>query len=244
VTEEPLTNEGIVSRIKGAVPESTVLLAIELARQRGATQFDTSPEALVQLRNEGASSTILEALLLAGQRKPEPLLLYEETPIAAIPDLPPSGGVYYRSAQGWIALQATLLWPSYRGIWPVPVALRYKQAIIRLADPWASVQVAETQPTFYLRSSQPSEEWKLLQLTRKTAHREVRVWVDPLLVPAVRFSSDDLREVEVTEVEPVGLTLRPIMELQPGEYLLVAPLSGQRRTLIGYGFGVAGRPER
>jgi hypothetical protein len=58
----PLTNADVVSMVKAGLDESTIVLAI----QRGRTDFDTSPEALVSLKHEGATQKILDAMLSAG----------------------------------------------------------------------------------------------------------------------------------------------------------------------------------
>jgi hypothetical protein len=57
----PLTNADIVTLIKAAFPESTIVIAI----QQSKSIFDTSPEALIQLKNQGATPKILEAMLQA-----------------------------------------------------------------------------------------------------------------------------------------------------------------------------------
>jgi len=238
-TEKPLSNEDIVNMLKGELPESAIVLAIELASRRGATQFDTTPSALIESRNQGATGRALEAILLARQAEPAPPRPRKQPQISAIPGLPSSSGVYYQSAQGWIALRATLLWPQQRGIWPLPIQLRYQERVIRLADFWAPLQVSERRPTFYVRGSYAGQKWKLLRLTQKRDQRELRVWIEPLFAPPIRFRPTDLREVEFTEVEPDVVILHPNLEFEPGEYLLVAPLRGQRRIFVGYDFGVA-----
>jgi hypothetical protein len=65
--KKPLTNDDIVTMIKAGLSESTIVLAI----QQAPVNFDTSPDALIQLKNQGASSKILDALLQAQARKLE-----------------------------------------------------------------------------------------------------------------------------------------------------------------------------
>lgn len=57
--KKPMTNADIIMMIKAGLPESTIILAIK----QGATEFDTSPMALVDLKNQGVSTGMLEAMM-------------------------------------------------------------------------------------------------------------------------------------------------------------------------------------
>jgi hypothetical protein len=57
--KKPLTNADIVTMIKAELPESTIILAI----QQSAPNFDTTPDGLIQLKKQGATSKILDAML-------------------------------------------------------------------------------------------------------------------------------------------------------------------------------------
>jgi hypothetical protein len=120
----------------------------------------------------------------------------------------------------------------------MPARLRYSEADLRLSGAWSPVQIAKSRPTFYVRRSQLASHWKLLRLIPKSEHRELSVWVDPLSTSAIRFRSTDLQSLELMDIKPDIMTVQPTSELEPGEYLLVAPLRGQTRTLVGYDFGV------
>src|SRR5687767_6263325 len=56
-----LTNYDITEMIKAGLPESTIVLSI----QQSKPNFDTSPEALIQMKKLGASSGILDAMVKA-----------------------------------------------------------------------------------------------------------------------------------------------------------------------------------
>jgi hypothetical protein len=65
--KKPLTNADVVSMVKAGLGESTIVLAI----QHSASDFDTSPQALIALKNQGVSQKVLDAMLTAGsERKP------------------------------------------------------------------------------------------------------------------------------------------------------------------------------
>src|ERR1044072_2205524 len=65
--KKPLTNNDIVIMVKAGLAESTIILAV----QQAPANFDTSPDALIQLKNQGASSKILDAVLQAQAKKLE-----------------------------------------------------------------------------------------------------------------------------------------------------------------------------
>jgi hypothetical protein len=62
---KPITNADVVGMVKAGLAESTVVLAIE----QGATNFDTSPQALIALKNAGVSQKILGAMLTGATEK-------------------------------------------------------------------------------------------------------------------------------------------------------------------------------
>jgi len=66
--KKPLTNADVVSMVKAGLAESTIVLAI----QRAPTDFDTSPEALASLKNQGLTQKVLDAMLTAGAETTSP----------------------------------------------------------------------------------------------------------------------------------------------------------------------------
>jgi hypothetical protein len=67
--QKPLTNSDIVSMVQAGLDESTVVLAID----KRSNQFDTSPEALIALKNTGIPKNVIEAMLRrSNQAQPPP----------------------------------------------------------------------------------------------------------------------------------------------------------------------------
>jgi hypothetical protein len=56
---KPITNADVLSMTKSGLTEQTIILAI----QQGPASFDTSPQALVQLKTVGVSDEVLNAML-------------------------------------------------------------------------------------------------------------------------------------------------------------------------------------
>jgi hypothetical protein len=57
----PITNADVISMTKAGLAEQTIVLAIS----QGLSDFDTSPQALVQLKKAGVSDRVLNAMLAA-----------------------------------------------------------------------------------------------------------------------------------------------------------------------------------
>ncbi len=61
----PMTNEDVIKMVRGGLSDATVLQAIDNAEPR----FDTSPDGLVKLKQEGVSDAVIQRLL---GKKPVP----------------------------------------------------------------------------------------------------------------------------------------------------------------------------
>lgn len=61
---KPITNADVVMMLKAKLSETTIVMAI----MQGSSDFDTTPSSLVELRRQGATDSILEAIM---QSKPE-----------------------------------------------------------------------------------------------------------------------------------------------------------------------------
>jgi hypothetical protein len=65
VTKKTLTNLDVINMIHAGLADDTVVLDI----QSSPTDFDTSPQALIFLQREGASQTVMNAMLAAANGK-------------------------------------------------------------------------------------------------------------------------------------------------------------------------------
>jgi hypothetical protein len=72
-----ITNADVVEMVKAALPESTIILAI----QQSEPNFDTSPKALIELSKQGVSQKVMDAML-----QPRTLL----PPVSLFPNLKPT----------------------------------------------------------------------------------------------------------------------------------------------------------
>ncbi len=83
VEKKPMTNADIISMVKAGLTENTIVLDIQLS----STAFDTSPDALIELKRQGVSQGILDVMLTAGGEKPAS----PATPAVPPPANPPGG---------------------------------------------------------------------------------------------------------------------------------------------------------
>jgi hypothetical protein len=236
--EKNLTNADVAAMLKAGLAESTISRAIELAALRGTTRFETSAAALIALKNQGATARILDAMLDAGAR-PKRVL-----PSTAIPGLPAEQGVYYRSGDRWIPLSSSLVWPEINTRWRGVTALEDRRYV--LAGAHAGLRVSEQRPSFNVRGIEPRRVWQWIRLTGKGDHREWRT------APADVFRFARSMEAqpgsapgnEVRQVAHDVFELRPVTDLEPGEYALTMLVPGQRWLVVAYEFAVAAGPTR
>lgn len=65
-TKKPLTNTDVMDMVHAGLAESTVILSIK----NSGTNFDTSPQALIELKKSGVSQSVMDAMLSAGNASP------------------------------------------------------------------------------------------------------------------------------------------------------------------------------
>ena len=62
---KPLTNDDVIAMVKGGLPETTVISAINAQD----SNFDVSATALIKLKQQGVNSKIMDAMLAAANKK-------------------------------------------------------------------------------------------------------------------------------------------------------------------------------
>jgi hypothetical protein len=68
-TQRTLTNADVVEMFKSGIGEQTIILMI----QKGQTKFDTSPEAIIELKKAGVADSVLNAMLNASSPTNPPI---------------------------------------------------------------------------------------------------------------------------------------------------------------------------
>ena len=239
VMEKPLSNTDVANMLRAGLPEGTVELAIHRAVARGNTDFDASTQALVELKNMGATEPILNFILAAPT-----IQRYE--PSTVVPGLPPSHGLYCQSAGGWSSLDPVVLFPDMEALskpnWKVLGAWDRVRENRRYAVPGrqARAQVAGPRPTFYLRGQRPEREWSVVRLTPQANHRELMATIPDVFArePRMTFASGAPVELAPNISADDVVMLRPAADLTPGEYLVFRFVPGQNWLIEGYAFEV------
>ena len=235
-TEKPLTNGDVANMAKAGLPESTIILAIQRASQRESTDFDTSPSALIELKSQGATEKILNAVLWAQPLGAAPDS--RSTEIGGAPGLPNQPGAYYRSSSGWVALPSFLVWPPLTASWKFSVRFGRNDYTIALPGLHARLQIGERRPMFYLREPQSDTPGQLFELATRKDHRELRLASSDIFATEVGYQQRDLQEIEFGALAADVFTVRPKTDLSAGEYLYCTAVTGGHRLLLCYDFGI------
>src|SRR5277367_2361191 len=94
---------------------------------------------------------------------------------ADIAGLPAARGIYFHTANGWVALQLTVLMPFTEGKAAILEILNLgsDHAIAAIPGAHAGVQIAnDTRPTLYLRGIKPTQMY-LVRAVTKVEYREL-----------------------------------------------------------------------
>jgi hypothetical protein len=236
---EPLRNADVVGMMTAGLPDRTVIFVIQLAMERGSVNFDTSPAALIELNQQGASGDVLNAILWA-QRFAGAPLRKKSADISSAPGLPNQSGLYYRGPAGWLALPSSLVWPPLMAPRKVLAGFRHNYDFgIPFSAPHATQQIADKQPTFHARGFRSVERWQILALAINKDKRELRMISRDTFPAEITFQPGTMRQVELKPLAYDVLTLKPNAALDPGEYLLCATVAGGPSLFQCYEFGIA-----
>jgi len=167
---------------------------------------------------------------------------------ADIAGLPAARGIYVHAGDGWVALQLTVLMPfteEKAAIFEI-LNVGSDHAIAAIPGANAGVQIAaDTRPTFYLRGIRPTQMY-LVRAVTKADHRELLMPISRNFQEWAQFRPADVAGMELQAVAADIVTVKPLADLKPGEYVLASAFEpGARWIRLGYDFGLpAGRAGR
>lgn len=241
--KKPLTNADVVTMVKADLPESTIVLAI----QQSPSNFDTSPEALIQLKKQGVSQKILETILqsqsgaqrsatpnnpLSGQSEagnPAEMSLMEVVLIDGMKRIPMK-----RSETNMRGSSAGMIMNPFGKV-KVRAALNGNHAQLRITN---------NSPVFEI--SLPSDlnatdQLVLIKLNPKSDRREIEVGRGGLTGTSTGFNKSAIVPTTFEEVKTQAIGggvkytmyhVKVINPLPPGEYAFVP------RNTYYYDFGI------
>ena len=242
--DQPLTNADIESMLAGGLPETTILFKIEDAVDRGMVDLDASTRALIALKEKGAGERVLNQVLwaepfkAAWQERMADLQQKEEEERAA-PGFPDRGGVYIRRSSEWIPMSSFLIWL------PVHTATAWMQRAREYSVPAghgdSALQIAESQPSFYVRVPGPGDNWQTVRATSRNGQRQLRLASRDGFGPNESITprqAGDVQNVAMTHVAGSIFALRPDAALGPGVYVLCSDVQGGPGLKLCYNFDI------
>jgi hypothetical protein len=161
--------------------------------------------------------------------------------------IPAARGVYYHAASGWVALAPNVLMPFWD---ERPIALEVlnvgsDHTITQLPGRHAHIQIAsDSRPTFYLHGITPADLY-LVRAISKQDFRELRMHATRHYWEWLHFRHQDLTEFGVEAVNGDIVVIKPVADLQPGEYTLASVMGRDYQWLrLGFDFGILGNVPR
>jgi len=155
--------------------------------------------------------------------------------------LPSTKGVYYRTGNNWVNLKWSLLWPYGQEEVKSFLSLSKAQTAAEIPGAHSMMQVADGQPVFFVKGLASAMGPKLVQLSTKNDYRRIKMRRNSLFEPQSPFFEKDARDVEIAQVAPDVVSIRPTAALTPGEYAVVTTAGpDQRRMMLSFDFRVGG----
>jgi hypothetical protein len=160
-----------------------------------------------------------------------------------ITGIPSGRGIYYRGADGWVALSHTVLMPfdDQR-----PVALEIlnvgsDHAGADIPGRHSGIQIGnDARPTFYLHGISPGDVY-LVRAVTKSDYRELVMPISRHFKEWAHYRDKDLTDVGIQGVNGDIVAIKPTADLKPGEYALATPFDPSARWIrLGFDFGILG----
>ena len=226
--KKPVTNADIVTMVKAGLPESTIIIAIK----QGLSAFDTSPTALVDLKNQGVSPAILEAMMQPAAMPPTAKTGTGNALLDAYAEMSAGGGRSVVLIDGGARSEmkyATMQSQGRVNFAPFAPSKVYS----KLDGAHSSCRVSSDMPRFEFsmsRDIQPSTRVALISFAVRGNSRIIQSMSASMVGVSSGFPKERIVATEITEVksedDPTtsGETLyvaTPTGTLPPGEYALV-----------------------
>jgi hypothetical protein len=226
-----VTNADVIAMVEAGLPENTIILAI----QKGPSDFDTSAQTLIQLKNQGISPRIMDAMLQAGkaQSSPAPLgdysRLIEPYLLMTLPDVANGSEVMLVDGDKRSRMKRSLV-SSRTGGGMMPGVNPFRKTRIKgvIEGHQAQLRVTNTSPLFEIMLASyldPYDYVKLVKLSTKSDRREVETArMGAMGGYSSGFRKDDIIPVAIEELSKSSAgtlyRVKIMRPLAPGEYAL------------------------
>lgn len=225
---KPVTNSDVVAMIKAGLPETTIIMAI----QQGPAGYDTSAAALIDLKSQGATPGMLEAMMQpAASVKPVKTTTGNALLDAYAQQMAGAGatGVVLRDGDKKIQMKyATMSSQAKTSFAPFAPTKAYST----LAGNRSSCRVSSHTPRFEFslsRDVQPKTRVALILFAVRGNSRIIQSVSASFVGVSSGFPKERVIELEITEVKgdadatsalEIQYVATPTKALAPGEYAL------------------------
>ena len=232
-----LTNADVIAMVKASLPENTIILAI----QQGPTDFDTSAQTLIALKNQGVSTKILDAMIQAetssesqSPKGPSPTAVGNSNPLTPIPvsiDFVSYGDVVI--VDGDKRIQMTRSQVNTRaGGFMMQAVNPFKKTRVQGAinGNHSQLRTTNTSPTFEVGISSdlnPSDYVTLVKLKARSDRREIEMYRAGVTGVSSGFRKEDMIPVTLEELQHSAggkklraYRIKTVNPIPPGEYAL------------------------
>jgi hypothetical protein len=208
----PLRNDNIVSMTKAGIDEATIVKLIE----GGGTEFDTSADALIALKNAGVVNRVIDAMVSA-ERKARGALngLYPQ---------PEEVGVYVNVREQLVPLKVEIInWRTGGAAKKMLGSRGHLNALIN--RPMSALRLESSpKPEFliYCPEGVSAEEYQLLQFWEKKDRREFRLATGGV-IHASSGADMNAMKVDIEKLVPRFYRVVSSYPFQKGEYGFLPP---------------------
>jgi hypothetical protein len=247
-----LTNADVIAMVKESLPENTIILAI----QQGPTDFDTSAQTLIALKNQGISTKILDAMIKAGtssdsqsQKSPSPSAVSNSNPLSPIPvsnDSVNYGDVVMVDGNNRIQMTRSQV-NARTGGFMMQAVNPFKKMRVQAAinGNHSQLRTTNTSPRFEVGISSdlnPSDYVTLVKLKPRSDRREIEMYRAGVTGVSSGFRKEDMIPVTLEELQNSAAgkrlkayRIKTVNPIPPGEYALA--VGGG----LLYDFGIDGK---
>ena len=239
-----ITNAEIVKMVKAQLNDDIIIGVIE----SNTPSFDLTPDALINLKNQGVSQRVINAMLKAQQSRSTSSVDRagdedSESDISSSSgaELPTGFGGFIKTSEGFLQLTKESISGTRkeRGlVGRIVEGLKDAKTFNLYRGESSGVQVPDSRLNIYISGADSySSSFLLLKLKQNQGKREVEYSrINVLGKGSEGFSDKDIHRISTKKLNDNLVIVTPQVPLEPGQYILIIEEADSRGT--GYSFGV------
>ena len=208
----PLTNDDVVKMFGAGLTESTIVQVI----QKVPANFDTSPDALIKLKEQGVTAKIIEAMVAS--RMPN-----SSTPTETVVN---SRGVFAQNGGAWKRIEevSSIEVRNVGNITSaVTMGIKETRIVCVFRGEKAELQLDNPRPVFQVAGLGASaKDVYIVAMRLNPDRRDLEMGRSGLIKKlSYGFRKRDVRDLNVKRLGDDLLEVTPKENLEPGEYIMV-----------------------